>query len=332
MIDHPEIHTKSPKIGQKIVISVKSNYNVCVEDVLSDILRLIRLQSCVYFVRDFWSPWAMQMDGGTVAQFHVVLRGQCVVETGGRKLWGAPGDVFLFPRGETHTLADAEHRSAVRGQDFMQSLATDDPMFAEGDEQTQVICGHYEYRSDTGHPLIEELPAVIHIKSFESYSPEAVNSVLPALIRELKRDRPGASVVVEKLAEVLLVQVLRAHYEQAEMTKGFLAAMFDKRLARALQLIHVGYRERLTLDDLAAVAGMSRSAFALQFKATLGVAPVAYLATWRMCQANDILQSGNMTLAQVAPRVGYHSEISFSRAFKRQFGKNPSSVRRQALS
>lgn len=301
------------------------------DDVLSDILRLIRLKGCVYFVRDFWSPWAMAMEGGTVAQFHVVLRGQCVIETAGRTLAGAPGDVFLFPRGETHTLADDENRTAVRGQDFMQSLATEDPLFTEGESQTQVICGHYEYRTETGHPLIDELPAIIHIKSFESYSPEAINSVLPALIRELRSDRPGGTVVVEKLAEVLLVQVLRAHYEQSAITRGFLAGMFDERLTRALRLIHANYREGLTLDDLAGAAGMSRSAFAQQFKSTVGVAPVAYLANWRMCQANEILRQGDVTLAQVAPRVGYHSEISFSRAFKRQFGKNPSSVRREAL-
>lgn len=301
------------------------------EDVLSDILRLIRLKGCVYFVRDFWSPWAMAMGGGAVAQFHIVLRGHCVVEAMGRKLVGAPGDVFLFPRGQAHTLADDENRAAVRGQDFMQSLATDDPMFAAGKDQTQVICGHYEYRSHTGHPLIEELPAVIHIKSFDSYSPEAIDSILPALIRELKNDRPGGSVVVEKLAEVLLVQVLRAHYEQTETSQGFLAGMFDERLTRALRLIHSNYRENLSLDDLAAAAGMSRSAFALHFKSTVGAAPVAYLANWRMCQANEILQQGDVTLAQVAPQVGYHSEISFSRAFKRQFGKNPSAVRRQAL-
>ncbi len=302
------------------------------EDILSDILRLIRLKGCVYFVRDFWSPWAMQMEGGAVAQFHVVLRGQCVVESRGRKWVGAPGDVFLFPRGETHTIADEQYRTAVRGQDFMQSLATDDPLFAEGEEQTQLICGHYEYRTNTGHPLIEELPAVIHIKSFESYSPETINSVLPALIRELKNDRPGAAVVVEKLAEVLLVQVLRAHYEQGKRAEGFLAAMFDKRLTRALRMIHSNYREGLTLDDLAAAAGMSRSAFALQFKSTMGVAPIAYLANWRMCQANDILQLGDLTLSQVADRVGYHSDVSFSRAFKRQFGINPSAVRQEAIS
>ncbi len=302
------------------------------EDILSDILRLIRLKGCVYFVRDFWSPWAMQMEGGAVAQFHVVLRGQCVVESRGRKWVGAPGDVFLFPRGETHIIADEQYRTAVRGQDFMQSLAIDDPLFAEGEEQTQLICGHYEYRTNTGHPLIEELPAVIHIKSFESYSPETINSVLPALIRELKNDRPGAAVVVEKLAEVLLVQVLRAHYEQGKRAEGFLAAMFDKRLTRALRMIHSNYREGLTLDDLAAAAGMSRSAFALQFKSTMGVAPIAYLANWRMCQANDILQLGDLTLSQVADRVGYQSDVSFSRAFKRQFGINPSAVRQEAIS
>ena len=302
------------------------------EDILSDILRLIRLKGCVYFARDFWSPWAMQMEGGAVAQFHVVLRGQCVIESKGRKWIGAPGDVFLFPRGQTHTIADEQYRTAVRGQDFMQSLETNDPLFAEGEEQTQLICGHYEYRTNTGHPLIEELPAVIHIKSFESYSPETINSVLPALIRELKNDRPGAAVVVENLAEIFLVQVLRAHYEQGKRAEGFLAAMFDKRLTRALRMIHSNYREGLTLDDLAAAAGMSRSAFALQFKSTMGVAPVAYLANWRMCQANDILQLGDVTLSQVADRVGYQSDVSFSRAFKRQFGKSPSAVRQQAIS
>ncbi|MCZ6839039.1 MAG: AraC family transcriptional regulator [Alphaproteobacteria bacterium] len=302
------------------------------EDILSDILRLIRLKGCVYFARDFWSPWAMQMEGGAVAQFHVVLRGQCVIESKGRKWIGAPGDVFLFPRGQTHTIADEQYRTAVRGQDFMQSLETNDPLFAEGEELTQLICGHYEYRTNTGHPLIEELPAVIHIKSFESYSPETINSVLPALIRELKNDRPGAAVVVEKLAEIFLVQVLRAHYEQGKSAEGFLAAMFDKRLTRALRMIHSNYREGLTLDDLAAAAGMSRSAFALQFKSTMGVAPVAYLANWRMCQANDILQLGDVTLSQVADRVGYQSDVSFSRAFKRQFGKSPSAVRQQAIS
>lgn len=300
------------------------------EDTLSDILRLLRLKSCVYFVRDFWSPWAMRLggDGGPVAQFHIVLRGQCLIEAAGRTHPGAPGDVFLLPRGDSHVLADRNGRDAVAGEDFMRSLQNGTPLFAEGDAPTQLICGHYEYRSDAGHPLIEELAPLIHVKSFESYSPETVNSVLPALIRELKSEAPGASVVVEKLAEVLLVQVLRAHFSQARPTRGYLAGLFDRRLARAFQLIHADFDRRLTLDDLAAAAGMSRSAFALHFKTVLGVAPIAYLAQWRMCRARDLLEAGDMTVARAAVRVGYESEIAFSRAFKRQFGISPSACRR----
>lgn len=299
------------------------------DDVLSDILRLIRLKSCVYFVRDFWSPWGMRMDGGAAAQFHVVLRGHCVIEAAGQTLQGAPGDVFLLPRGEGHVLADAPGRTAVPGQDFMRTLQDGKPLFSQGEAPAQIICGHYEYNNDLRHALIDELPALIHIRSFDSFSPESLASVLPALIKELKSESPGADLVVEKLAEVLLVQVLRAHFIQEQSSHGFLAALFDGRLRHAFRLIHGDFDRQLTLDELAEAAGMSRSAFAFHFKSVLGLAPIAYLTKWRMCRANDLLRGGGLTLSQVAFRVGYESEISFGRAFKRHFGSSPGAVRRR---
>ncbi len=300
------------------------------EDELSDVLRLIRLKSCVYFARSFWAPWAMRLEGGAVAQFHVVLRGPCVFEAAGRVFQAAPGDVFLFPRGEAHVLADSPGRDAVAGSDFMGSLQAGRPLFAEGEMATELICGHYEYRNDTGHPLIDELPAVIHVKSFETYAPETLRSVLPALIRELKSESPGASVVTEKLAEVLLVQVIRAHFAQERQSQGFLAGLFEPRLVRAFRLIHGQFDRDLSLEDLAAAARMSRSAFAQHFKTTVGQAPIAYLTRWRMCRAHELLQDQGMTVSRVAFKVGYESDIAFSRAFKRQFGRSPSAFRRKA--
>ena len=112
--------------------------------------------------------------------------------------------------------------------------------------------------------------------------------------------------------------------------QGLSAGLYDKRLAGAFHLIHGGFGQRITLDDLAAVAGMSRSAFALHFKTIVGMAPVAYLALWRMCSAHDLLQHDGMSVSRAAIRVGYESEVAFSRAFKRHFGKSPASIRRRA--
>ncbi|MBT4905337.1 MAG: AraC family transcriptional regulator [Rhodospirillaceae bacterium] len=299
-------------------------------DTLSDVLRLIRLKSCVYFARDFRAPWGMGMDGGTFAQFHAVLRGNCVVTHAGRYMSGSAGDVFLFPTGDAHQIADAPDRAAVPGPTFMESLATDTPLFMDGGAPTRLLCGHYEYRNDIRHPLIDELAPVIHIRSFDDQAPETLNGVLPMLARELSDARPGATAVAEKLAEILLVQVIRAHFEQARHRGGVIAGLLDPRLSKAFTLVHNAYARHLTLDDLAAAAGISRSAFAAHFREHAGMTPVAYLAVWRMCIAFELLTSDRLPVAEAALRVGYDSDIAFGRAFKRHFGQTPGVVRRRA--
>lgn len=297
-------------------------------DVFSDVLRLIRLKSCVYFDREFYSPWSMRMDGNSVAQFHAILRGQCVVEAAGEIYHGVPGDVFLFPKCEPHVISDAEGRRAVSGQDFMRSLESDDPLFSEGGASTRLICGHCEYRGDIKHPLIDELPSVIHVNSFESYAPETLRSVISILTREISAEQPGATVVIEKFAEILLVQTIRAYFAREQRSMGIMVGLYDNRLVKAFRLIHASFEQRITLDDLAIAAGMSRSAFALHFKTIVGMAPVAYLAIWRMCSSHDLLQLEGLSVSRAANKVGYESEVAFSRAFKRHFGKSPASVRR----
>ena len=109
---------------------------------------------------------------------------------------------------------------------------------------------------------------------------------------------------------------------------GIMVGLYDNRLVKAFRLMHSSFEQRITLDDLAIAAGMSRSAFALHFKTIVGMAPVAYLAIWRMCSSHDLLQLEGLSVSQAANKVGYESEVAFSRAFKRHFGKSPASVRR----
>ncbi|MBT7954301.1 MAG: AraC family transcriptional regulator [Rhodospirillaceae bacterium] len=296
------------------------------QEVLSDVLRLLRLKSCVYFLRDFSAPWAMKMDQSPFAQFHVVVRGRCVADFHDQQIDAAAGDILHLPHGSAHSLADQAGREAVPGMRVLQ----DQELFSKGPAATQLLCGHYEYRSDIKHPLLEQLPDVIHLKSFEFSTTSGIEGVLPLLLREMNEGAPGSDVIIERLAEILLIQVLRAYLAQAKIPAGFLAAMSDTRLTRAIKLIHDHAAEKLTIDDLATAAGMSRSGFALQFKKVSEISPIAYLVKWRLWQATDLLNTTGMRLARVAEKSGYESEISFSRAFKREFGIAPGQYRRQS--
>ena len=298
------------------------------DDTLSDIFRLIQLTSCVYFRRDFHAPWAMRMEAGPFAQFHVVTRGDCVVELAQGCHELGVGDVVLFPRGSGHTLADQPGRAAVPGPQVMASLAGSEPLFSNGGRATGLICGHYAYRRWPGHPALEALPDCILVRSLEVQPNLAATSVLPLLMRELRGEAPGGSAIVERLAEVLLIQVLRAHFDAGPQQVGFLAGLSDSRLVRAIRRMHLQADAPLTLDDLAREAGMSRSVFAQRFKERTGMSPIEYLTRWRMLTASDLLLKEDLSLAQIASRVGYESDIAFARAFKREFEVSPSVFRR----
>lgn len=300
------------------------------QDALSDVMQRVRLRACVYFQRDFHSPWAMCIQNTGYAQFHVISRGNCTVTVQEVTHNCASGDILLFPRGQAHVLADAPGRQAVPGPQAMASFATDQPCFDGPVQAARVICGHYEYRLDFKHPLLADLPEFVHLRTADPAIDDMTAAVLPLILRELARPRPGQNMIVERMAEVLLVQTLRAYYQINPPSDGFFAGLSDARLERAISRIHQDYGQPIGLADLAQTAAMSRSSFAQTFKQKLSVSPVEYLAKWRMLVASDVLKTTNLPVADVAEQVGYLSDIAFVRAFKREFGQTPSALRRQA--
>ncbi len=296
-------------------------------DALSDVLRLIRLRSQIYFLRDFSAPWGMQMDDAPVGQFHLVVRGQCWLEAVGEQRMLGSGDVVLFPLGDAHRMTDQPSGEAVPGPQVMAAIQAGEPIFEDGAVSTTLLCGHFEFDRDLRHPLLQALPRLIHSKGMARRNPGWLDSVTGVLVSETGSGAPGADVVVNRLAEVLFIQVLRDYLLEDRPDHGFLAALHDPRLCQALSCIHRSVQGDLTLAEIARAAGMSRSNLASRFKAVMGVTPMGYLIQWRLLQASELLRTSEDPVATIAGRVGYASEAAFSRAFKRLFAQSPSLFR-----
>lgn len=298
------------------------------QDALSDILRLIRLKGCVYFQTDFSAPWGMEMEANPFAQYHLVVRGQCWLVMDGERRLLATGDVVLLPRGDAHALLDNPATEARPGPEVLSAIQTGGAIFDEGETTARLLCGHFEFDRKLNHPLIKDLPRLIHIKGMAGGPSNWLEAITPMLVGETDTQQPGTDTIVERLAEVLLIQVLRSHMLEQSEAHGFLAALGDKRINGALKYIHVGADRDIKLSDVAKAVGMSRSGLAVRFKELVGDTPMNYLTYWRMLKAKEYLKSENLPLMEVAERVGYTSEAAFSRAFKREHDQSPSAYRR----
>lgn len=270
------------------------------------------------------------MDAGPVAQFHLVVRGRCWLKVGDAARQLASGDIVVFPFGAAHALLDDPATTPIPGLRVLQAHREGQPIFDGQPEGARILCGHFELDRDLRHPLLRELPPLIHIKGMSAEQPSWLEAAVAMLVRESASDQPGAATVVDRLAEVLFVQVLRAYLLSNAPSQGFLAALKDRRLSSALEIIHDKTHTDLSLGSIARAAGMSRSNLALRFKEMMGVTPMDYVTGWRMQRASEMLRSSRDSMADVAERVGYRSEAAFSRAFKRVFDQTPGAFRRTA--
>ncbi|MBT4042736.1 MAG: AraC family transcriptional regulator [Rhodospirillaceae bacterium] len=297
------------------------------DDPISDILRLIHLKGCVYFQSDFSSPWGMEMSAGPFAQYHAVLGGQCWLTLSGERHLLEIGDVVLLPRGDAHALADSPATSTRPGIEVLSAIQSGQKPFPDGETTARLLCGHFEFDRTMKHPFVGDLPRLIHIKSTSNGQPDWLKAITPMLVGNMGAEQPGTNTIVERLAEVLLIQVLRSYFLDQSGEHGFLAALGDRHINDALKFIHVGAERDITLAEVAKAVGLSRSSLATRFKELVGDTPMNYLTSWRMLKAREILQSGSVPLLEVAERVGYTSESAFSRAFKRQHGQSPGAFR-----
>ena len=320
-------------------------------DVLSDVLRTVRLTGALFFPMETSSPWVDEIPAATVfaatvlpgaqhvVSYHIVMRGGC---------WAAlldrpavrleAGDIFVVPHGDPYIMSSAPGLRSDAPVDlvlaFFRQMTTGaaPPVVIEGGggpERADLVCGFRGCDLRPFNPVLEALPPWVHLRP-PAVSQDHLRHVVEFALAESGQRRSGAACVLLRLSEVLFVEVVRRYLDGlAAGQTGWLAGLRDPIVGQTLALLHDRPAESWTLERLARDAGVSRSVLAERFTHVVGQPPMQYLARWRMQLAARLLSDGAAKVAAVALEVGYDSESSFSRAFKKMVGTSPAGWRRR---
>lgn len=304
-------------------------------DALSDLLQSLRLKGGIYFNCELSAPWGMDIEQTSVAEFHIVVHGRCWLKVASEesRICLEEGDVVVFPHGHAHILLDAPQSVAASVEAVIGSQKTENYgpiLYGGGGMPTHILCGYFEFDRKNHSPLLDALPSFIHIKGGDVTDLYWLQSTVNFIHHETRALGHGTEAVVNRLVELLFIQIMRAYIKQSSMPLGVLSAIADAKVGLALNALHQKPAYSWTLEALSQQTGMSRTAFSQRFRSLVGQTPLHYLTVWRMQKAKKMLESGKLTLPAIAEEVGYLSEASFSKVFKKWIGVSPGACRRDA--
>lgn len=321
-------------------------------DPLSDVLRTVRLTGALFFVWEPSFPFATSVPRGDgfarvvlpraqqIVSYHVVVDGAC---------WGGlvgeapirlgPGDVLLIPRGDAYVMASSEEacrRTAIdeaTAMEFFGSMASGSLPFVvheggSGPDPVRIVCGFLGCDVRPFNPVVSALPALLRLAPAEAPADDPLRSLVEYALAEAREPAPGRDGILERLGELMFVEVIRRCLRQLdEAPPGWLAGLRDPVVGRCLGLMHRRPATPWTLETLATAVGSSRSGLAKRFADRVGEPPIQYLTRWRLQIASNLLEDSSAKVATVADRVGYGSAAAFTRAFKRGVGVSPTEWR-----
>jgi AraC-like DNA-binding protein len=309
-------------------------------DAFSQILSGVELNGAVYFNAEFSAPWgfsapASNVIAGTIAPgaerlviYHLVVQGEAVVELAdGESLELEPGDVVIFPHGDSHQISSKGAIRPFPNYGITAKIKARDlsPLRAGGGGDTShFVCGYMTWDPHLSRPVLNGLPPVLKVNIRTDRSGHWLESSILYLVEEAASGRVGSQAMLAKLSEALFVDALRRYVAGLpEQQTGWLAGTRDPVVGKSLGLLHSRYAEPWTIARLADEVGISRSGLVERFTRFLSEPPMTYLTRWRLRLAARSLERTSRSVAEVAADVGYESEAAFNRAFKREFGQPP---------
>lgn len=319
-------------------------------DVLSEVLKAVKLDGAVFFNGEFSSPWcAREPDAGTMASylptrpkhviiFHLLTEGQGYVriEESDRTMPLEAGDIVILAQGDAHLMGNGPPVTPIDSTtQFRRELAEGHVIVHSGGggELTKLICGYLTCDPQLSQIFLAGLPPIVKVHIRDSPSGKWLEDTLRYSVSHADASGPGGAAVIAKLSEVLFVETVRQYIAKLPPSHtGWLAGVRDPDVGKALALLHQRPAHPWTIASLANEVGLSRSVLAERFRHYLSDTPIGYLTRWRLQLAAQVLSSTSKSVAEVAGEVGYESEPSFNRAFKREFGAPPARFRSQSRS
>ena len=314
-------------------------------DALSQTLRVVHLVGAIFINAKFTAPWCyrsqradsvaplLEPGAERVVIFHLITEGECWVDMDdGHPTRLVAGDVVLFPQGDAHGMCSEPGVPAARSTK-LETVLTRRPRalaYGGGGARTKLICGYLACDARLAKMLLGGLPRLVRVNVRGSNAGVWLEASVRYALAEARSPRPGGEGVLAKLAEVLVIEVLRLYAnEQREERTGWLAGVGDRVVGAALNALHAKPAHAWTLEELARAGNSSRSVLAERFQQMVGSSPMQYLTQWRMMLAANLLARSNAPLARIAEDVGYQTDTAFSRAFRREFGAPPAAWRRR---
>jgi AraC-like DNA-binding protein len=324
------------------------------DDLLSDVLRTVRLTGALFFQVDASCPWVEELPAANrfaaallpeaqhIVSYHVVTEGSCwgrLLPKSASPVHLEAGDILVIPHGNAYVMSSPEGLRAPyspeEGVAFLRGMARGElPSTVTegggGPERLRVLCGFLGCDLRPFNPVLAALPPLLHVREGKDPERGRLGPLIQLAIDETRERRPGSTAVLLRLSELLFVEVVRRHLQSAPAEeRGWLSGLRDPLVGRALALLHQTAAAPWTLDQLAREVGASRSTLAERFTHFAGTPPMQYLARWRMQLAARRLAEGTEKVGAIALDVGYESEAAFSRAFKRLAGASPDAWRRR---
>lgn len=303
------------------------------KDAMSDVLALLRMRAETVCASEYSAPWSFSFEK-PIAHFHIIERGSAVIQLhGGVCMSLEPGDLVFLPLGAGHVLSSERGLPAIPIEPAIRRLPVQEDRIYRlggGGPRTHLVSGQFSCGGVLARKLLTVLPPLIHLRPEPGQPLQQLGVISQLLVQETRFPRAGSIIVATRLIDLLFIQAIRESAQARPGHAGWPAGLRDPQIGRALSAIHNDPAHPWTVDELAEIAGLSRSAFAAHFTSAVGSTPLRYVTIWRLDLAADHLHASTTRIGDIASQVGYSSEAAFNRAFKAQFGITPAAFRRRA--
>jgi AraC-like DNA-binding protein len=297
--------------------------------VLNDVIDTLRVRGSIFFHSSLAAPWGMSLSPITKPRFHIALEGGFFIGTEEKEISVEPMDIVMLPDGDMHWIADQLNRELVPSERAGDACELGMPLFQNGEITNRLMCGLVDYEDAISHPIISALPNIFHLSDI--HDEDSIWLTVKLIDAEVNRMNATKSIIIDRLTEVLFIQLLHRFVSENKHLTGFLAALREPRLAQVLQLIHKNPEEHWNLELFGERAGMSRATLQRKFKASLGVSPMTYLGRWRVSKAYQMVKYSSLSLDSIADCTGFSDARTLRTAFARHFGFTPSALRKGRL-